>query len=89
MHRKVQTYKKVVVKSPIGRYAKIRESNLHLLPKDWEVMPKHNLRLYNASGGLQEKAKGLIEIKHKGTIKDLSNPIYYDYGMMIGKIVGR
>lgn len=87
MYRKVQKKDYVVVMSPIGKMGKIEKGRLKMLPKDWREIPKTNIRLYRADGGLQEKAIGLLEIKNKGHIDQLSNPIYYDYGMTIGKIM--
>lgn len=89
MYTKVQKKKYAVVRSPIGKMAKIDLRRMKALPNDWDILPKTNMQVYRADGGLQEKSIGLVELRHKHQFEQLSNPIYYDYGLMIGKIVGR
>ena len=78
-----------VVKAPTGKYAKVRKSNLKLIPKTWKIIQRGSVRFYLGDGGLTSRAEGLITIKNPVQVKELETGLYYDTGILIGKIVGK
>lgn len=79
-----------VVKAPTGKYAKVRTSNLKLIPKSWNILLRGSTRrLYKHDGSLSTRAEGLMTIKNHLHVKELETSHYYDTGILIGKIVGK
>ena len=77
-----------IVKSPIEKYAKVKDENLHLIPKTWKIIPRTLTRYYKKDGRLQEKTHGLAQIKRKSELKLYESYAYYDFHITIGRIFG-
>ena len=78
----------VVVKSPIGKFGKVRAENLKLIPKTWKIMTKTNCVFYFKNGSLTERAQGLLTISNPTQVRELGDRFLYDTGLVIGKIYG-
>ena len=75
-----------IVKSPLGKVGKIKASDLSMLPRGWYIPLEGNCIYYKKGGELTERAQGARTIKSRKDIKDLSNRLYYDYGLLMGKL---
>lgn len=78
-----------MVRTPMGKYAKVKTRMKYVIPEHWDVVEPTTGRFYMKDGSLTERAHGLLEIVSKKHAEWYANPINHEYGLLIGTLIKR